>query len=103
MCFDLLCQVGLAYFGTHFFGWSQQKDLCSLEKVLTDKVKDILPDTHVMVVPAGRTDRGVSACAQVFISSRYLFSSLYSLFILTISKIFVNKCRIVQTSNTVVL
>ncbi|GMH44310.1 hypothetical protein BSKO_12244 [Bryopsis sp. KO-2023] len=79
-CERITYKVGLSYYGPHFHGWACQKERRTVEKVLREKIREILPDANILVATSGRTDRAVSSCAQVV--SFYGWRSLPSTYIL---------------------
>ncbi len=62
-----LLQVALSYYGPAFKGWMAQKQLHTVEGVVQQALGPLCPmvSKAVAVSSAGRTDKGVSAAAQV--------------------------------------
>lgn len=62
-----LLQVALSYYGPAFEGWMAQKQLHTVEGVMQQALGPLCPHVPkaVAVSSAGRTDKGVSAAAQV--------------------------------------
>lgn len=59
----------LAYDGTRYAGWQQQKELPSIEQVLKSSFTKVFGRTIVQMVAASRTDAGVHALGQVVLCS----------------------------------
>ena len=55
----------VSYKGTNYYGWAKQKDLPTIELMITNAFKDLF-DINVTIFGSGRTDRYVHALAQVF-------------------------------------
>jgi hypothetical protein len=76
-------QVELAYWGPEFCGWAGQPErlgLRTVEAAVEAGIREVVPPaaSRSMVSSAGRTDKGVSAAAQVGPLPLPLFSSFFS-------------------------
>lgn len=56
--------LGVAYEGTHYYGWQSQPGLLTVQEILETALSQIADET-VRVICAGRTDSGVHAFGQV--------------------------------------
>eukprot|EP00210_Caulerpa_lentillifera_P004991 g4765.t1 len=72
-------KIALSFFGPTFDGWASNKDSYSVEGVVFAALKELIGDEHLNISCAGRTDKGVSACAQVI--------SFYTWKVLTLNQI----------------
>jgi len=75
-----LYKIALSFFGPSFDGWASNQKLHTVEGmihlvktigtvvklgVVIDALRKLVGDEKLMISCAGRTDKGVSACAQV--------------------------------------